>query len=104
MAKNKSMLEAGHDSFPLTIFRAVVPASIAKPISQGRADSHGTSAPILLCGEKFAGAAPDKASLTLLYPLYEIDRGLVSNSYAIGGTLGTRANSHKKRHELSLQQ
>ena len=33
-----------------------------------------------------------KPSLTLLYPLYEIGQAVVSNSYAVGGTLLTRAD------------
>ena len=48
-------------------------------------------------------AAPVRPRLALLYPLYEINRGLISNSYAIRVTLATRANLQKKRHELGLQ-
>jgi hypothetical protein len=37
--------------------------------------------------DNFAYAAPDKPALTLLRPLYAINRGVISNSYAIVVTL-----------------
>lgn len=101
-AKNKSVLAAGHDSFPLTTSeRLYRRSSHADLPGSGRQPRHLCSGRNLFCGEKFAGEAPDKPSLTLLYPLYEIDRRLVSNSYAIGGTLVTRGICIRNKMRLA---